>query len=149
METDRDETFNLIYGKLESYIWQVCLSFSREFTVLGAADLRQECAIKLLELIEAYPELSTFHLERLFKVSMYNTLRDIYRAQRRAMEIFYRMPENFDFPEAESLVEQILTAFSVEIAKRMLDRELDRRMLELMLTPDRKLVRLAQRRTRQ
>lgn len=128
----------------------MCSRFSSSFRYRIAEDLRQECAIKLVELLKK-TDLPDSELIALFRVSLFNLLCDFYRAYKRTFGL--EDPEAGISEDGEELLESTAPSpFDLLVLKEYADAislalefEIDRRVLELLLAPPRGLVESAAR----
>ncbi len=147
-DNELNERFDRIYGPLSLYISTACRGFARRFTLLQADDLRQECAIKLLSILRKHPDMADDNITNLFKVSIYNMLRDIYRVYAREMEQLDggKDSESAEFAVESSVIEDLIYEDYVQRVRVSLSADLDRRLFDLLLTPDEHVVTMAQER---
>ncbi len=127
----------------------MCVRFSSSFRYRIAEDLRQECAIKLVELLER-TKLSDEQLIALFRASVHNLLCDFYRSYARTFGLEDDVLE--DEHGEELFTSHDSTPFEMLVLKEYaeaislaLEFELDRRVLELLLAPTRPLIVHAER----
>jgi len=144
-----DKRFDRIWQEVGPYVEHMCARFSSSFRYRIAEDLRQECAIKLVELLRR-TSIPDAELTALFRTSIHNLLCDFYRAYSRTFgleddglkdewgeEILEsREPSPFDVLVLKEYADMISMALEFDI---------DRRVLELLLAPPRPLVTRAER----
>lgn len=154
MTEDTNIRFVRLFKRLDSYITSVCLSFGRGFYHITASDLKQDCAEKLLTIMHSGRyDLSDFQLVELFKTTVYNLLRDQYRfhSLRKHDRLQHTTNEDgetetTDVP-AEGEIEDntIFEQYRQQILAK-LETELERRLFDLLLSPDRNVIALMQMR---
>ena len=142
---------NAIYVRLSAhvgvYIDHACYNFSRSFKHINKDDLKQDCAEKLLAIIESMPGISKIpenQIIAIFKTSIYNVLRDIYRSHQRTIlalsltsEMFQVVDPTFD------AFEQVLFKQYRSLIRASLKSELQRHTFDLLMDPDIELIREA------
>lgn len=147
------EMYNRVWPRVERYVIQACLSFSKAFHDITVDDLKQECSLKLWLLITHFKEkridIPDDEFLQIFKTSVYNVLRDIYRSYKRSVVIedaeFEVDDPDFTDPADPNcdIFDTVLFKQYCEIINGRLDTELERQLFELILHPDEQLVSLA------
>lgn len=118
--------------KLRPYINYACNQFSQGFTHLETNDLKQEVMIKLIELSEQLKQLDQEEFEAIFKKSVYNLLRNIYREERRKESTIPSYNGTTWSDNNELYIEEISLRLTPTQAK----------IFELILNPDEELIEI-------
>ena len=138
-----------IINLTKKYINSACYVFSRNFHHITMDDLKQECCIKILEIVRKHPASEIKDLVEISKTAVYNMLKDIYRKEKyRQHEKIYMETDDEgtidnildDSYDSESFIDRI--GIVMELEKRI--SETDRQVLHMILSPDLQLIEIIQ-----
>lgn len=144
-----------LYEEIEPYIDAACSSFSKGLRHLTMEDLKQECALKLFEVLSTNKRLSDkkdAEITKIFKKSVYNRLRDMYRSYKSEIDLNLTIRvqrEDDDSLNGSKLVSGEMSAHDILVHKEwvglvsnLLEYDIDKELLRLLVEPDDALVRI-------
>lgn len=134
----------------ERYLNFACDSFSRHFFHITIDDLKQECYIKLLEIVRRNKGKSKNEISKIYRTSIFNTLRDIYRREKyratNQLEVKYDAEDEaitIDIADTIDVFENLVYQQYCEAIKEKLTG-IDKRVFELFLIPNDSLIKIAE-----
>lgn len=156
MINKQEARFVSIYDGVEPYLDSLCRLFGKNFHHITAADLKQECAIKLWLLLDSERRsrvrLTDTELTLVFKRAARNLLTDIWRSHRRAVMLVSvnTLPGGHEDDEENSIfidtsfdvVEETLFRQYLALIRQNLASELERQIFEVVVAPDPLLIQI-------
>lgn len=150
-QAEINDLFLRIFRRLEPFVDDACNKFIRGFRHITAEDLKQECAIKLFQILSENKGKLLDKKEKeiylIFQTSVYNLLRDIYRNQRRYLRdssIDADTDSGLDLYEVSDSAftpyEHLLYGQYIELVKQRLDSLIEKQVFDLLLHPDAELL---------
>lgn len=140
-----------IYRELEPFIDSVSQGFSMNLRALTAEDLKQECAIRIYELIDMEHPYFTENDERtvilILKRVIVNRLKDVLRSHKRLPAVVFSSngesrgyEDAFDIEDPESMFDRIFEHQVVNLLRESFKHGLEGQVLDLIHTPDDELM---------
>lgn len=150
-QAEINDLFLRIFRRLEPFVDDACNKFVKGFRHITAEDLKQECAIKLFQILSENKSRLLDKKEKeiflIFQTSVYNLLRDIYRNQRRYLRdssIDADAESGLDLYEVSDSAftpyEHLLYGQYIELVKQRLDSLIEKQVFDLLLQPDAELL---------
>jgi len=152
--TRRNKLYVRLTAHIDIYITSACKQFSHNFRHITEDDLKQECAIKLLQIIDKIPNFTKIPEEEIlsiFKSSIFNLLRDIYRSHKNSFTSILDVNDDdeegkikFDMTDTsfDGFEEVVFNQYKESILFN-LSSELEKQAFLLILQPDEILINYA------